>query len=259
MRLPHGGRGEPDRAIVGHVDATGPSGSRRAPSQESALRLVQPAPGDSGRPAAGAPDARTAPPRTDDVRIAPPRRDDTAEPGHPKAARRCGPTLLGPRVALLPLHPRHVPTLWRLHQTPEVSRWWGEPDEDFPWVQAPAVPMAVTLRGGGDAVRGFVQYAEETDPMYRHAGIDVFLDPAVHGRGLGREVVAVLATYLIDVLGHERLVIDPAVDNVRAIACYEAVGFRPVGVMRRYERLPDGTVRDGLLMDLLPEDLVRPG
>lgn len=179
--------------------------------------------------------------------------------GGPSASRRCGPTLLGPRVALVPLAPRHVPALWRLHQTPEVSRWWGEPDEHFPWAQEPAVPMAVTLRGGGDAVRGYVQYAEEHDPMYRHAGIDVFLDPAVHGRGLGREVVAVLATYLVDVLAHERLVIDPAVDNVRAIACYEAVGFRPVGVMRRYERLPDGTVRDGLLMDLLPEELVRPG
>jgi aminoglycoside 6'-N-acetyltransferase len=33
------------------------------------------------------------------------------------------------------------------------------------------------------------------------------------------------------------------------------VGFRPVGVMRRYERGPDGSWHDGLLMDLLPEDL----
>jgi hypothetical protein len=29
--------------------------------------------------------------------------------------------------------------------------------------------------------------------------------------------------------------------------------------MRHYERHPVGTIRDGLLMDLLPEDLVRPG
>jgi aminoglycoside 6'-N-acetyltransferase len=28
-----------------------------------------------------------------------------------------------------------------------------------------------------------------------------------------------------------------------------------VGVMRRYERGPDGTWHDGLLMDLLPEEL----
>ena len=49
--------------------------------------------------------------------------------------------------------------------------------------------------------------------------------------------------------------IDPAADNVAAIRSYEKVGFRPVGVMRRYERGPDGQWHDGLLMDLLAEDL----
>ena len=33
------------------------------------------------------------------------------------------------------------------------------------------------------------------------------------------------------------------------------VGFRPVGVMRRYERGPDGTWHDGMLMDLLADEL----
>jgi aminoglycoside 6'-N-acetyltransferase len=33
------------------------------------------------------------------------------------------------------------------------------------------------------------------------------------------------------------------------------VGFRRVGIMRRYERGADGTYHDGVLMDLLPEDL----
>ncbi|MGH2811045.1 MAG: GNAT family N-acetyltransferase, partial [Actinomycetota bacterium] len=31
--------------------------------------------------------------------------------------------------------------------------------------------------------------------------------------------------------------------------------FKPVGVMRRYEDLLDGRYEDGLLMDMLPEDL----
>jgi hypothetical protein len=26
-----------------------------------------------------------------------------------------------------------------------------------------------------------------TDPMFRHAGLDLFVDRAVHGRGIGRE------------------------------------------------------------------------
>ena len=40
-----------------------------------------------------------------------------------------------------------------------------------------------------------------------------------------------------------------------AIAAYEKVGFRRVGVLRRYELGSDGTYHDGLLLDLLPEDL----
>jgi aminoglycoside 6'-N-acetyltransferase len=108
-------------------------------------------------------------------------------------------------------------------------------------------------------VRGLVQYSEENTPMYRHAGIDLFLDPVVHGRGIGREVVWLVADHLIRERDHHRLVIDPAADNEAAIRCYSAVGFRPVGVMRQYECGPGGRWHDGLLMDLLADELRRPG
>ncbi len=62
--------------------------------------------------------------------------------------------------------------------------------------------------------------------------------------------------HLVHDRGHHRLVIDPAADNEPAIRCYTAVGFRPVGVLRRYERNVDGAGwHDGLLMDLLAEEL----
>ena len=64
-------------------------------------------------------------------------------------------------------------------------------------------------------------------------------------------------TYLIDDLGHHRVIIDPAVENERAIHVYEKLGFRRVGVMRRYERGADGEWHDGLLMELLAEELAR--
>jgi aminoglycoside 6'-N-acetyltransferase len=67
--------------------------------------------------------------------------------------------------------------------------------------------------------------------------------------------VRTLARWLFDVRGHHRITIDPAVANERAIRAYERVGFRRVGVMRRYERGADGTWHDGLLLDLLPEEL----
>ena len=78
-----------------------------------------------------------------------------------------------------------------------------------------------------------------------------------HGQGLGSEAVRVLARYLIEERGHHRLTIDPAADNAAAIRAYETVGFRPVGVMRSYERGPDGTFHDGLLMEMLADQLVE--
>jgi aminoglycoside 6'-N-acetyltransferase len=91
--------------------------------------------------------------------------------------------------------------------------------------------------------------------MYRHAGIDLFLSEDVHGRGLGTDALGTLALYLVRDRGHHRLVIDPAADNAAAIRAYEKAGFRPVGVMRQYERLPGGDWHDGLLMDLLADEL----
>ncbi|MGH9231685.1 MAG: GNAT family N-acetyltransferase, partial [Acidimicrobiales bacterium] len=107
-----------------------------------------------------------------------------------------------------------------------------------------------------DRVVGWIQWQAEEEPDYRHASIDIYVDPAVHGRGIGTDAVRTLARHLIVDHGHHRLEIDPAVDNVAAIRCYTKVGFRPVGIRRRYERGPDGTWHDGLLMDLLAEELV---
>jgi aminoglycoside 6'-N-acetyltransferase len=43
-----------------------------------------------------------------------------------------------------------------------------------------------------------------------------------------------------------------------AIRCYASVGFRPVGIMWRYERdVRRGGWHDGLLMELLAEELQR--
>jgi aminoglycoside 6'-N-acetyltransferase len=94
--------------------------------------------------------------------------------------------------------------------------------------------------------------------MYRHASIDIALAYGWRGRGIGADAITTLAKYLFEVRGHHRLTIDPAADNGRAIRSYERIGFRPVGVMRRYERGLDGTWHDGLLMDLLPGDLHLP-
>ncbi|SHN47235.1 GNAT family N-acetyltransferase [Cryptosporangium aurantiacum] len=166
-------------------------------------------------------------------------------------------TLSGTLVRLRVATADDVPALAAIRSKPEVyDRWRG--GEDLTGTVAgeltedDVVVLAVQFE---DRVVGAIQWGEEEDPEYRHASIDIYLDPAVHGRGLGTDAVRTLARYLIDERGHHRLVIDPAADNEAAIRCYAKVGFRPVGVMRRYERGPDGGWHDGLLMDLLAEEL----
>jgi aminoglycoside 6'-N-acetyltransferase len=165
--------------------------------------------------------------------------------------------LTGSRVTLRSTTPDDAAILTPIRNEPEIVRWWSElePGEMEEWVLQDTVLVIEVA----DEVVGAIQFDEERDPMYRHAGIDVYLTAARHGQGLGTEAVRVLARYLIEERGHHRLTIDPAADNAPAIRAYEKVGFRPVGVMRSYERGPDGTWHDGLLMELLAGELIDDG
>jgi aminoglycoside 6'-N-acetyltransferase len=131
-------------------------------------------------------------------------------------------------------------------------RWWDAPAEGFPWTDdADSTRWTIEVDG---AVAGMIQFSEEDEPKYRHASVDVFLDPALHGRGLGTEAVRRVVRHLVDELGHHRITIDPAVDNAAAIRTYEKAGFKPVGVLRRYERAADGEGwQDGLLMEFVAD------
>ena len=164
--------------------------------------------------------------------------------------------LRGERVLLRPLTAADVAAVAEIQAQPGVAHWWGPPDEAELRGKAAGSEecTAFAIEQDGELV-GLIQYHEEDDPMYRHAGIDLFLSEDVHGRGLGTDALRTLALYLVRDRGHHRLVIDPAADNAAAIRAYEKAGFRPVGVMRQYERLPGGDWHDGLLMDLLADEL----
>lgn len=165
------------------------------------------------------------------------------------------PDLMGELIALRLVRAADRDDLRRIIAAPQVARWWGEPDTDS-WPVDGAEDEARYAVVLASAVVGLIQFGEESDPQYRHASVDIMLDPQVHGRGFGRDAVRTLVRHLIDERGHHRVVIDPAAGNTRAIALYTSLGFVPVGVMRRYERDPDGAGwHDGLLMDLLAGEL----
>jgi aminoglycoside 6'-N-acetyltransferase len=163
------------------------------------------------------------------------------------------------RCTLRPVVAEDLPDLARIRSTPEVARWWqartveevrsewisGVDDGEAHW----------TVWADGRRV-GFVQAYEETDPDYRRAGIDLYVDPEFHGQKYGREITERVARYLLNDLGHHRVIIDPTLANEPAVRCYEAVGFKRVGVMREYwfDHVEQRWA-DGLLMDLLVDDL----
>jgi dethiobiotin synthetase len=162
------------------------------------------------------------------------------------------PTLRGERVVLRPATSADAAAVGGVLAAPEVARWWDAADVAAVLDDPDTTTWIVLVDG---AVAGLVQAWEEADPDYRHAGIDIALHPGFHGRGLGAETVRTVARHLFADRGHHRVTIDPAAANARAIRSYERIGFRPVGVLRSYERDPDGGWRDGLLMDLLAGEL----
>lgn len=181
--------------------------------------------------------------------------------------------LLRGRISVLrPLVEPDIEPLVRILSHPDVARWWEGYDHDrvrdellaegdggsFAIVPIPAGSSSAELSADEAAampLAGMIQFYEQDDPDYRHAGVDLFVDPDHSGRGLGRDAIITLARHLVDGRDHHRIIIDPSVDNERAIGVFTAIGFRQVGVMRSYERRADGTWGDNMLLELLAAEL----
>jgi aminoglycoside 6'-N-acetyltransferase len=168
------------------------------------------------------------------------------------------PTLRDGRVTLRPLAEGDAEALSAMAEEPGVREWWGSEESDSRSAAAFAeeardeLAFAIEVDG---ALAGWLGFTEELEPDYHHAGLDILLTSEHQGVGLGPIALRLAARWLIGERGHHRLTIDPAAANARAIKAYASLGFRPVGVMREYERGPDGAWHDGLLMDLLADEL----
>lgn len=167
------------------------------------------------------------------------------------------PVLSGPRVTLRPMLESETLEIARRLATDEQTapRMGSKPTTIARWIGDDDVFTYVVERG--ETIVGVITFEEIDDPDYEAASMDIGMFAGSTDRGLGTETLRVLATYLIDGRGHHRLTIDPAADNARAIRAYEKVGFRPIGIARKYERLDDGSWHDNLLMDLLAEEFER--
>lgn len=162
----------------------------------------------------------------------------------------------GERVTLRPLAEADLRQLVLALNEPEIREWWWDYDEARLRAETLEDPRVTSFAiEHGDELVGLIMYTEELDPSYKSAAIDVSMDTRHVGQGLGTDALRTLAGHLIEDRGHHRITIDPALANERAIAAYKKVGFKPVGIMRRYELARGGEWRDALLMDLLAEEL----
>ncbi len=161
------------------------------------------------------------------------------------------PTLKGAGLLLRPATQADSPVMQGILNEPEVSEWWGRTRWDEIGPQWGEVGFVIEV--DGDAA-GYIQYLANLDPCYLFASLDIFVSALFQGRGVGSEAMRTLIVYLFDELGLHRLTIDPAATNERAIHLYEKLGFRRVGIMRRYERVEGGPWHDGVLMELLEEE-----
>jgi aminoglycoside 6'-N-acetyltransferase len=164
------------------------------------------------------------------------------------------PVIQGEQVTLRPLAEADLDPLAKIIGEPSVARWWGEAEEpDRLRENLRMDGFAWAIEAGGELV-GWLGVTEETEPEYRSVGLDISLTERVQGRGLGPDALRAAIRWFASERGHHRFTIDPNAANERAIKAYAAVGFKPVGIMRRAE-LVGGEWTDGLLMDLLIEEL----
>lgn len=104
---------------------------------------------------------------------------------------------------------------------------------------------------------GYIQYypvenakdyeLENAEDTY---AIDMFIgEPKLWGYGIGSKVLSLLIKYIFSKLQANKIVIDPHIDNPRAIRAYEKVGFKKVKLLVKHE-LFEGKKRDCWLMEI---------
>ena len=159
------------------------------------------------------------------------------------------PVIEAERLTLRPIAEEHVKPLVAILEQPTVAPWWGRWDAER--VRKDFEGWVIEI---GRSVEGWLQAYEEEEPDYRHVAFDITLSTAFQDQGYGPAAIRAAIGHFV-AQGHHRFTIDPPATNARAIRAYEKIGFKPVGILRQYERAPDGSWRDGLLMDLLAAEL----
>lgn len=97
-----------------------------------------------------------------------------------------------------------------------------------------------------EAERKIYGYDASAEKIY---GMDQFIgESAYWNQGIGTELVRSVVAHLIHEKGAGRIVMDPQIQNERAIRCYEKCGFKKVKLLPKHE-LHEGEYRDCWLIE----------
>ena len=138
--------------------------------------------------------------------------------------------------AFRPVVRRDIPMLNAWLHTPEVARWWGDPEQQALLLRADLSEPRMVMEIVSFDQRPFA-YCQHYDvhawPQSHFSSlpggsraIDAFIgDPEMIGRGRGSAFLKILASRLRE-RGAPLVAIDPAIENGRARRAYEKAGFR---------------------------------
>lgn len=134
----------------------------------------------------------------------------------------------------------------------ELGREWEEAEA----TRAEGLRCALTiLAPGSDTCAGRV-VVEEIDWANEHAEVKIWVVPDQRRRGLGSGGLRLVSSWLLSAAGLARIGLRIEPSNHAMLLAAAAAGFSSEGLLRSYERDPDGRCRhDVVSMSLVASDL----
>lgn len=170
------------------------------------------------------------------------------------------PVIPGDRVRLRKLVLADAHALHAIYSDVEAMTWWSHPPhETFAETEAKLArnlvsvdwrAWAITLNGDDTAIGSMAAHEKRQGGV---AEIGYSLTRAYWGRGLAREAVGLLISYLFEVEGYRRIFADTDPDNAASNGLLTRLGFIQEGRLRGEWETHIG-VRDSLIWGLLREE-----
>lgn len=149
------------------------------------------------------------------------------------------------RFEFRPLSDADLPLLADWLARPHLQEWWRDGEITIESIREKYLPNII-----GDDVRPFIVYSDNfpfgyiqyydaskgnpdwwpDKPGEGVVGIDQFIaDESLLNKGIGTRMISQFVQHLMNDLSITEIRVDPGPDNLRAIRCYEKVGFRTAG------------------------------